>query len=188
MSTPSWIRRLSESDETRGSTFELPQVSLYASGSRSNLSQVSQYRSSDNISETRRDSRDSNGSYGNVSNHYQSRTYDRRRCSEDSSYKFGTVNSGYTSEAGSSTIRSNPNSLADLESVASSKYTSASGSRSRLYTSREPREHERSRYSGTAARQGAPGRPNRESDREPNREDSWSYVDSEGYARLPVSL
>ncbi|KAL4220647.1 hypothetical protein ACF0H5_021043 [Mactra antiquata] len=182
MSAPSWIRRLSETDENHGSTFELPQISLYTSGSRSNLSQISKFRSNENLTEQRRrESRDSNSSYGNMSEQYYSRTFDRRRSSEDSNSKFGTLNSGYVSEFGSSTIRSNPNSHGDLESVASSKYTTTSGSKNRLYASREPKDGEKSRYKSSSSLQATP------KTKEPNREQSWSYVDSEGYARLPVS-
>jgi hypothetical protein len=185
MAAPSWIRRLSEPADTGGLSYQIPQASLYSStsslASQASLSRYSNI-SMENLSQSRR-SIDTPKCKGNESELYASKTVGRRN-NGNSQSRLGVTNKGYVS--GSSTLTSNPYSTGtlDLESSISSRYTSPRVSGDTLNKNMYQKRRNRS-FDDTISEVTEHGRSM--TGQQKKREDSWSYVDSEGYARLPVS-
>lgn len=185
MATPSWIKRLSETGSENGaSAFGIPSASLYTSGSSiGSRSSPSRYlaQSNENLSDPRRClNQDKYVGNSNTSDKYRSKTLGRQSNENDQST---ASNASVISDNEPSTLRSNPYSGDDLESQASSRYVSSRHARDnprpRVYAPQKNKIPETRRYKSP--------KTGRDSTRkEPNRNDSWSYVDSEGYARLPV--
>lgn len=185
MATPSWIKRLSETgSENGGSAFGIPSASLYTAGSSigSRLSS-SRYlaQSNENLSDPRRCmSQDTYAGTSNISEKYRSKTLGRQSNEKAQST---ASNASFISDNEPSTFRSNPYCGDDLESQVSSRYLSSRRTRENptplVYAPQKNKTPETRLYNSSnngtdSTRKG------------PNRDDSWSYVDSEGYARLPV--
>lgn len=145
MATPSWLRRLSESEDGKISNFHIPTVSLYSSSSslgslasRSRRSSVSNDVTSKRLGNLSPDGND------------------------------GTSSISEKIKTGGSMPRfSGPSlsrySASELDSVVSADHVTIDTGKSLGWQMKDE---------GKTCR--------------PSREDSWSYVDSEGYARLPV--
>lgn len=198
MSTPSWVRRLSETDENL-SEFGIPAVSLYSSissgstmGSRTASSGYLS-RSRDNVTDLMRSRRDLRGDF--VSDRFSPRGYNhhegRRRSNERSRDSYSASNRSYISDNESRTYRSDPNLLDSLDNESLPRFLT-----SRDLRTLDPRELRESRNPVNRGAGGSRADLSSANDengtlnskkKEPNRNDSWSYVDTEGYSQASVS-
>ena len=203
MTTPSWIRRLSETDEDL-SEYGIPAASLYSSissgstmGSRTGSSGYLS-RSRDNVSDLIRSSRDLRGDF--VSDRVNTRNYNhhgnRRRSNDRTRDTYTTSNRSYISDNESRTYRSDPNLLDSVDNDSLPRFLTTR--ELRTLDSRELREMRNSRRDNAlghgpgVARSDINGasdehRTLKDSKKEPNRNDSWSYVDEDGYTHASVS-
>lgn len=195
--TPSWIRRLSETDENL-LEFGIPAVSLYSSvssgstmGSRTASSGYLS-RSRDNVADLMRSNRDLRGEF--VSDRFNPRGYNhhgnRRRSNDRSRDTYGTPNRGYISDNENRTYRSDPNLLDSLDNDSLPRFLTSRDLRT--LDSRELRESRNAALRGAGGSRSDMNSVHEDngtlnSKKEPNRNDSWSYVDTDGYSHLSVS-
>lgn len=192
MSTPSWIRRLSETDEDL-SEYGIPAASLYSSVSSGSTmgspGASSGYlsRSRDNVTDLVRSSRDLRGDF--VSDRYTSRNYNnhgnRRRSNERSRDRFSSTTGVYISDNDNRTYRSDPNILDSVDNESLPRFLTSRDLRT--LDTRDSRAIQRSDAGSRSDLNSADGNRNESKKKEPNRNDSWSYVDAEGYSTLSVS-
>lgn len=193
MSTPSWVRRLSETDEDM-SEYGIPAASLYSSissastmGSRAASSGYLS-RSRDNMADLIRSNRDLHGDF--VTDRYNSRSRNRhsnRRLGNDRQHdRYPSSGCSYISDNDNRTYRSDPNILDSIDNDNSLPRFLTSRDL-RTLDSRELRETRRTNGSRSDVSEAAESNRKESIKKEPNRNDSWSYVDTEGYSHAPVS-